>query len=185
MLLGCYTGVQKEILSWKSIFPNVRMIGGYDGSAPLSDKLAGHTYLEDLLSKEKKLIQQADEKKINKFMANNVRHFNMLSAAVYVNPVCEEENPENEKDYYYSSKQRALKFHEFDASKCLTMREELDKMSDDYKKYQYGDVEPPSDSSKGELRDLYDEARSVEHCVEILEADLDVNNLFNLRFYSP
>jgi hypothetical protein len=184
MLLGCYTGVQKEILSWKSIFPNVRMIGGYDGSAPLSDKLAGHTYLEDLLSKEKKLIQQADEKKINKFMANNVRHFNMLSAAVYVNPVCEEENPENEKDYYYSSKQRALKFHEFDASKCLTMREELDKMSDDYKKYQYGDVEPPSDSSKGELRDLYDEARSVEHCVEILEADLDVNNLFNLRFYS-
>lgn len=184
MLLGCYTGVQKEILSWKSIFPNVRMIGGYDGSAPLSDKLAGHTYLEDLLTKEKKLIQQSDEKKINNFMASNVRHFNMLSAAVYVNPACEEENPENEKSFYYSSKQRELKFHEFDASKCLTMKEELDKMSEVYAKYHYGEVEPPLDPSKGELRDLYDRARSIEHCVEILEADLDVNNLFNLRFYS-
>ena len=117
-------------------------------------------------------------------MASNVRHFNMLSAAVYVNPACEEENPENEKSFYYSSKQRELKFHEFDASKCLTMKEELDKMSEVYAKYHYGEVEPPLDPTKGELRDLYDRARSIEHCVEILEADLDVNNLFNLRFYS-
>ncbi len=184
MLLGCYTGVQKEILSWKSIFPNVRMIGGYDGSAPLSDKLAGHTYLEDLLSKEKKLIQQADEKKINDFMTSNVRHFNMLSAAVYVNPVCEEENPEEENSFYYASKERGLKFQKFDASKCLTMKEELDKMSEAYGKYHSGEIEPPQDPSRGELRDLYDKARSVEHCAEMLEVDLNVSNLFNLRFYS-
>ncbi len=184
MLLGCYTGVQQEILNWKSIFPNVRMIGGYDGSAPLSDKLAGHTYLEDLLSKEKKLLQQADEKKINNFVANNIRNFNMLSAAVYVSPVCEEESPEDDKEFYYSSKERSLKFQEFDASKCLSMKNELFSMSDIYLKYDSGELEPPQDPSSGELRNLYDRARAVEHCFENQNVNLNVSNLFNLRFYS-
>jgi hypothetical protein len=64
LLLGCYTGTQKEVIEWKSIFPKAKVIAGHDGSAPLADRPQGHQYIADILTKEKQLSKQAEEKKI-------------------------------------------------------------------------------------------------------------------------
>jgi hypothetical protein len=176
MLLGCYTGVQKEIMEWKAIFPDAKLIGGYDGSAPLSDRPMGHYYLEDLLLKEKEFLKQTDAKKVNDFALKNIRGLNELNAAIYLDPQCDE-------DYYFASKNRGDKFRSLNTRECQEKRAELDKMSQRYHLYYSGEIEPPQNPSSGELRNMYDTARSLEHCIELNNISLNVSNLFNLRFY--
>lgn len=176
MLLGCYTGVQKEIMEWKAIFPDAKLIGGYDGSAPLSDRPLGHYYLEDLLLKEKDFLKQTDAKRVNEYALKNIRGLNELNAAIYLDPQCDE-------DYYFASKNRGDKFRSFNSKQCQEKKAELEKMSERYHLYYSGEIEPPQNSSTGELRNMYDTARSLEHCIELNNTPLNVSNLFNLRFY--
>lgn len=179
MLLGCYTGVQNEIVHWKGIFPKVKMIGGYDGSAPLSDKPMGHYYLEDLLVKEKKLLQQADEKKINDYVKANIRGLSSMNTAVYVEPACSEDQ---ELAMYYGST-TTKKFSKFDLSQCAKSAGILNQITLKFSNFDSGEVEPPKDPSDPSIKTVYDQARSLEHCIQQLEIPLDVNALFNLRFY--
>lgn len=181
MLLGCYTGVQKEIIEWKGIFPKARLIAGYDGSAPLSDRPLGHYYLEDLLLKENELIKQADEKKINSYVDKNIRGLKQLNAAIYLDPYCEEDKTKEDVDFYFGSKVNK-DFKPFNAMECINAQAELNLMAQKYELYYSGEKEPPKNSSSGELRDMYDRARSLEHCLSSNNTNF-VSNLFNLRFY--
>jgi hypothetical protein len=181
MLLGCYTGVQHEISAWRGIFPDARLIGGYDGSAPLSDKPAGHQYFEDLMVKEAQLTRQADQSRINSYVANNIRAVSLLNAAIYVNPVCE--NPEEAVGYYFASGQRAKRFQPVQTTECDRMRPQIRQMSERFRLYNDGVIEPPVDPSTGELRELYSQARAIEHCIFNDDSGMNVSQLFNLRFY--
>lgn len=182
MLLGCYTGVQKEIAHWKGIFPKVRMIGGYDGSAPLSDKPMGHHYLEDLLTKEKALLQQADEKQLNQFVRANIRGLHSMHSAVYLEPVCSEEEDSSLNAMYYGSLTNR-RFGTFDLNQCIGKAGEIKEIEARFRKFDSGEVEPPKNPSDPSIKTLYDQARSLEHCIEQLESPVDVNAIFNLRFY--
>ncbi|HLW56264.1 MAG TPA: hypothetical protein VKY27_02710 [Bacteriovoracaceae bacterium] len=182
MLLGCYTGVQKEIAHWKGIFPKVRMIGGYDGSAPLSDKPMGHHYLEDLLTKEKALLQQADEKQLNQFVRANIRGLHSMHSAVYLEPVCSEEEDSSLNAMYYGSLTNR-RFSTFDLNQCIGKVSKIKEIETRFKKFDSGEVEPPKNPSDPAIKTLYDQARSLEHCIEQLESPVDVNAIFNLRFY--
>lgn len=180
MLLGCYTGVQKEIAHWKGIFPQVRMIGGYDGSAPLSDKPMGHHYLEDLLVKEKKLLEQADQKQLNQYVKANIRGLHSMYTAVYLEPTCEEED--QSAPLYYGS-QTNKTFSPFESNQCLTKAAKINEIQFQFAKFDSGEIEPPKNPSDPAIKNLYDQARSLEHCIEQLESPMSVNSLFNLRFY--
>jgi len=180
MLLGCYTGVQKEIVNWKGIFPKVRMIGGYDGSAPLSDKPMGHHYLEDLLTKEKSLLQQADEKQLNQYVKANIRGLHSMHSAVYLEPSCSEEEESNAM--YYGSLTNK-KFSSFDLNQCMSKAKVINSVKTQYMKFDSGEVEPPKSPSDPAIKTVYDQARSLEHCFEQLDVPVNVNSLFNLRFY--
>jgi hypothetical protein len=177
LLLGCYTGVQKEIIEWKSIFPKARLIAGYDGSAPLSDKPLGHQYITEILLKEKELYSQADQKQLQNFTRTNIQSLFQLNSAMYVN--CD---PEAEKEFYFGAEGTKRRFTEFDAKECIKRNNEIHELTGKYERYLSGEQEPPKETN-GELRQIYNVARTLEHCLEILESPLDVNRVFNLLFY--
>lgn len=181
MLLGCYTGVQKEIAQWKGIFPKVKMIAGYDGSAPLSDKPMGHHYLEDLLTKEKNLLKQADEKKLNEYVKANIRGLHSMHSAVYLETQCNE-NEENPEAFYYGSLS-SKRFSTFNLKQCMSKAAEIKDIEKRFQKFDLGEVEPPKNPSDPVIKTLYDKARSLEHCIEEMESTANVNSIFNLRFY--
>ena len=181
MLLGCYTGVQKEILNWKETFPKVKMIGGYDGSAPLSDRPLGHQYLGDLLVKEKSLLAQANEKMLNQFVKTSIRGLGSMHTAVYVELPCDCKEDEINPFYYGSTSKR--NFSAFKAGQCAKDEPKIKELYEKFTKFFTGEIEPPKNPSDPAIKTLYDEARSLEHCIDVLAIPNFVNSLFNLRFY--
>lgn len=181
MLLGCYTGVQQEMYAWKGIFPEVRMIGGYDGSAPLSDRPLGHNYLEDLLREESGILEQAGAVKLNRFMEQNIRGLSSMNTAVYAEIKCEE-NGGDLQGFYYGS-ETGRRFSPLDSNQCMKNAAEIQELQAKFEKLHSGEVEPPSNPSDESIRSIYERSRRLEHCISVVDADLDVNALFNLRFY--
>jgi hypothetical protein len=177
LLLGCYTGVQKEILEWRGIFPKARLIAGYDGSAPLSDKPLGHQYITEILLKEKDLYSQADQKQLQQYTRANIQSLFQLNSAVFVN--CD---PENSKEFYYSSESQTRRFSEFGAKECFKKIKDIENYYERISLYQSGELEPPKETT-GELRQIYNFVRANEHCLELLESPLEANKVFNLLFY--
>ena len=175
LLLGCYTGVQKEIYAWKNIFPKAKIIAGYDGSAPLADRPQGHQYLSDILLKEKQLLSQSDEKKLVNYTKSNFQALNQLHAAMYLN--CADDN-----EFYYGNDGSRKTFKRMNMKECQEKKHEVEAIAQEFQKYDSGELEPPL-NTQGALRQLYNKARRLEHCVEQLQVDLDVNAVFNLLFY--
>lgn len=178
LLLGCYTGTQHEVMEWKNLFPKAKLIGGYDGSAPLSDRPQGHKYISDLLLKEKQLSSQADNKKLQAFVNANFQGLNNLNAAMYVQ--CSDGS--SIQEYYYGSK-KSRNFAPLELQECINKKPELAKLLKKINKYVTGELEPPKDTQNGELRALYNQARAYEHCSEVTGIFLNVNAVFNLLFY--
>lgn len=178
LLLGCYTGTQNEVMEWKNIFPKTKLIGGYDGSAPLSDRPQGHQYIHDLLTKEKELSSQADGKKLQAYVNSNFKGLSNLNAALYIQ--CSDGS--SIQDYYYGSK-NSRKFSEMHTKECLEKMPELTKLNLEIEKYKSGELEPPKDTRNGQLRAMYNFARAYEHCSEITGVNININALFNLLFY--
>lgn len=180
MLLGCYTGVQSETQKWHAIFPDVRLIAGYDQKGPLSDRPAGHQYIEDVLIKEKTIVVQADQKKLNSFVKANLRSLSDINAGIWVKPKCEI-NPEG-THYYYGARDPDKKFKPFDPKACDREALKLPDLIPKFQKYDSGEQEIPKDTDHGEVRQVYDIARGNEHCEEF-EKQLNASQLFNLLFY--
>ncbi len=178
LLLGCYTGVQNEIYAWKKIFPKARLIAGYDGSAPLADRPQGHEYLSDILLKEKDLLKNADEKKLLSYTKANIKSLNQLHAAMYLD--CDENN-----EFYYGADGGSKKFRPFDMKECEKKKPEMEAIVKAMAKYESGEMDPPSNTATGEIRQLYIQARRLEHCNAIIgpENGVNTNNVFNLLFY--
>ena len=181
MLLGCYTGVQREVIDWQTIFPDVRLIGGYDGSAPLANRPQGHNYLYDLLTKEKLLTTTADQKKLEFLVKNNIKSINELNAALFLKPVCTD--PNEEKPYYYGKIGQSRLLRPFDLQECVNAKKDLLALKDRLDKYDSGELEPPKNTASGELRDIYNQSRSHEHCSEVIGDVLDSNKVFGLLFH--
>lgn len=163
MLLGCYTGVPKEIQSWKTIFPEVRLIGGYDGSAPLAFRPEGHDYLYNLLTKEKEMTSVADEKKIQSLIDKNLKSIKLLNASMFLYPTCK--NNVDDKSFYYSTSGKVKGVQEYKMGECEKHASELADITDRISKYNTGELEPPTNTATGELRSIYSQTRIYEHCL--------------------
>ena len=56
LLAGCYSNTPGSLeATWQEPIPSVEIVGGYDGSAPKVDKLAGHQYIYNFLTGDQKL----------------------------------------------------------------------------------------------------------------------------------
>ena len=162
LLLGCYTGVTAEIREWRDRFPKAKLIAGYDGKGPLGDRLAGHTYIRDILKKEQSIVREAEEKKLYSLLNNGIEHIRMLSAAIYVEPFCASDNPSSY--YFRASKQGKQRFRSFDDTGCLKIIHKASEMRLRVTPYVTGEKDIPTNTSSSEMRELYNFARENSHC---------------------
>lgn len=185
LLLGCYTGVTNEVKNWRAIYPKLKIIGGYDGSAPNSTRPQGHDYISDILLNEKKLVKLNSAQTIDpdvKKMLTGIEH---LNAAVWIDPLCSDEG----KGFYYASKVDR-NFVSLDPSACEKAMAEISALSPDFEKYNSGELEPPKETGAGTpLRNIYDKTRTHEHCLKANQSmmggyyGLNANASFNLLFW--
>ena len=151
-------------MKWKGIFPDAKLIMGYEGPAPLGDKPAGQTYLEDILINEKQITGAANDRIMEAKLTSSVRGLQIVNSAVYIESnQCNQDG--TKKDYYFNNGIKSgTKLKSFEISACDQAREDYDKYYTLYEKYQNGEVDTPKDTSSGPLRDTYTFFRQNEQC---------------------
>jgi hypothetical protein len=177
-LWGCYTSTPAEILSsWKVATPNVSVITGFEGKGPSPKWPQNMAYLEDVLVKEKRLLAEADGKKIVE-LVRSANSFNQMSTATCVGDV-------------YVTPTKVQSMQEI-ATSC--MQPVPDKIKTQIKNYQClrhattaNCSEPPNDTGHSELREFYSYIQSHKHCIDInpdVYRELPMTDeVLNLIFY--
>ncbi len=93
LLMGCWSAPPDQVSLWRTILPNMRVLGGFVGAAPLSIRESAGTFVRDILKGERRLDENASEAGV-RAMLKTVEHMNYVTAGVYVQPnVCSEQNP--------------------------------------------------------------------------------------------
>ncbi|QLY24535.1 hypothetical protein HW988_13870 [Bdellovibrio sp. KM01] len=159
MLWGCYTANIGSLTSyWKKTLPNVELIAGYDGIAPLGDKPANWDYLSDVLIKEKKLTAIKDANELKKAL-QGLDGTNLLNASL-----CVDDN--------FASNKFALNLK--DAKKlCAGTLEAVKPAYECYLKAEDQKcANPPKNTGNSELRTAYNKLQDSRHCAEIHEGQL-------------
>lgn len=184
LLLGCYTGVKFEVKHWKAAFPNLRLLGGYDSSAPLSERPAGLRYIQELLTNEKNLLGQTDHKKLEKKLYNSIKSINELRAGIYIKPTCVMGG--TAEAFYYGSQSSNKGLEGLVVGECEKpeILQEIREMEPRFQMYYTGELEPPVDTANGELRKIYNKARKLEHCLTENNSSINLSPVFNLLFFN-
>jgi hypothetical protein len=182
LLLGCYSNTPVEVPDWRNIFPKARLIGGYDESAPLSDKPLGHQYISELLESERGILQANDDRKLSAYTKQNLKSLQSLNAAVFVAPLCIKET---NTGYYLgvNAAKKPRQFSSFEYSECEAQRESISSAKQKLDSYLFGESEPPKSTASGPTRDLYNTLRSLEHCFEATHSEVDMKKMFGILFY--
>lgn len=174
MLWGCYTANMGALNHWwKKSFPDAEVIAGFDGVAPSGLREGSSNYLEDVLVKEKEMTAIKDEKVLAAFF-KKIKDVRSMNAALCSNNI-------------YVSNSMSFSLGQTDAS-CEGV--DLGPVKEIYSCYKNAETEkcanPPSDYSRGELRQIYNTLQSYRHCFEGKEAaDLpDPENVIRLLFFN-
>lgn len=167
MLLGCNTSNYDQILKWKSRFPNLSIIAGYDGTAPAQDKLGAHSYIEEILTKKDELLEQVDKKKLE-IMLTKLKNIYALEAGIYLSTHTCVEGQYMGKEYFFSPhlKEKEKRFREFDFEECFNVvKEYLNKKLPLYREYYEGELLTESNENRDEVRELYNYFHRYKHCL--------------------
>lgn len=163
ILLGCYTTVISQVNDWKSIFPNVDIIAGFDGAAPLSERPQGHKYLKELLNGEKELIGVKDIKKLNKIIPS-VNQPGFKPAISF----CEEDDNKAQTIYHYSSQTKKLQSLKERLKECIDNYNEIKEAASFVRKLKEGVIDQTNSPVK--ISHYYRMARNYEDCYQLIDS---------------
>lgn len=197
LLMGCWTSPPDQVDQYRSIFPKLRVLGGFVGSAPASTREAAGTYVSGLLRGEKNLPRNNSRASVQA-MINSVQNMNIVTSGVYINPACEE--TETSPAYYYISP--ANNSHEIPEGMRPGINVYQGQSTRDLAcvrafgggdtggsfdwnailQYYQGEREPENNP---ELRGLYSFLRNNSHCFEneVSFAPVTPDQVLFLRFY--
>lgn len=152
---GCYTATPAEALEWQTNFPSLKLLGGYDASAPGSGKIANTEYLRSILAKDQALEQTASlpptKTDIDSFsyQLHALQGFGVTNAAACSRAACV-----------------GINTHRVDLTNLGKSCDQagLDLLSDEGDKY--GET-VYCDTQKSPLRTFYNHARLYQHCAGI------------------
>jgi hypothetical protein len=169
---GCYSATAAESLNWESFLPNLKLVGGFDGSAPGSGKLADTEYLHDILSRDQGLQKTVSEAHANTEIdafskqLHSLQGFNSSNGSACNREVCVGMNSKlvDLKNLGKSCDQKGLDL----------LNDENDATRDDVY----------CDTSASPLREFYNHARLYEHCASENPkyALIDANQIFRHLF---
>lgn len=188
LLLGCYSGVRKEMNNWKSVFPDIRLIAGYDAAAPLGQRPYGHKYISDTLANEAELlIFQDDKKAMTKHLKETVSALSQLNASLYLRPYCEDENTELFFGHTDPLDKNVKRLVDYNENSCDEKVNKKLKEIETILKYDYdtGDLDPRIEENEEQMAKFYQFTRQYEHCINAYDEDInvDINKIFNLLFF--
>lgn len=164
-LLGCYTSVRSEVFAWSEAFPNLALIGGYEERAPLSVRPSGHTYLQDLMVRESQAVATSDANALRRLLTR-INGIDMLYAAVWVQtPQCNAQT--GEFDAYYFRPTPLFggeRFQTLSRAECAAAIEQAPAVRANLLRYYEGEIAIPTDTTRGEVRRLYNFLQGHSHC---------------------
>ncbi|MDP7321226.1 MAG: hypothetical protein QF441_11485 [Bacteriovoracaceae bacterium] len=187
MLLGCNTSNPGKINTWRNIFPNLRILAGYDGTAPEQDKPAGISYIKEVLRHKDHLYRLADEKKLERAV-RNFEHIYYLQAGLYINKInCrDEDTTETEYIFRPTLDDTSQRFTQLNLKECdARIQQFQEELYPRYLAYFDGELAHPTEESAEELRHIYNFLQQFEHCSEgsISRSMPDANTALMLRFW--
>ena len=173
LLLGCNTGNQSQMTKWKSRFPNLDIIAGYDGTAPAQDKPAGLSYIREIITKGDDLIAIGDEKKLEREL-RKLEHIYFLEAGFYIRSyTCPPEGSDvmtaSTKEYLFRPliENTKNRFKAFNLSECVeVVGKYLSEVQPVYTDYYNGNKSVTLPENKEEIRKLYNFYHQNKHCLE-------------------
>lgn len=155
-LWGCYTASPSSVMiNWKSAFPNIHFVSGYDGRAPLADKPAGWSYLKGVIEREPKLHAIADAKKLQQALRE-------IPGAVQVNAAmanCD----------FYANHKEAFDIGAF-VEQCKKYKTEIEAAQGKYECYlkaEAGCENVPVETGSGVLREFYGIMQKADACKQV------------------
>lgn len=156
-LWGCYTTSPGSLmLNWKKHFPNVSLISGYDGRAPLNDKPAGWHYLKGVIEREPELLRIQDHKKLKAALLK-IPGARTMHAAVQV---CDN----------YATTKDSFNLREM-SSRCETYKQQIQNSSETYDCFVRAQddkcSDPPQNTTSGEVRQFYEVLHRAAACSEM------------------
>lgn len=198
ILMGCWSAVPKEVDEWKVNFPSIKVIGGFVGSAPSSDRIASGTFIEDSLKLYPSLQKNRDAKNAEKLI-KSIKNIGMINSGVYVDlskTNCSEV-VENKNQYFYISPAISEDeladnttngekgFHPFVSIYSSKAQVECKRFSDSMNwdligKYFSGEL--VAENNK-DLKDAYSKLRNNEHCGNYHFLRFAPDTVFFLRFF--
>src|SRR5690606_37639285 len=139
---------------------------------PLNTTRAAHSVLNDLLIKEKSLVNKQSQAELKRAIAG-VTDINATLAAVYTDAAC------GDMYYYktqgdheeYASRDNPLftpgtHFVEFDKNfDCKSMQPEIERRGKQLVKYFWGQLPLPEDNPGSAIRDIYAYMRHAAKCI--------------------
>lgn len=166
LLWGCYTATPASIeMQWKTPFPNLVAVAGFDGSAPGKDKLGAATYLEDFLKKEKQLTAMTDARQLNNAFLS-IRNISIMTSAACVNGIYMRpgQAPQSMESLMGECRDLAIK---------IKAQKEAGGSTDIYQCYLLGEAgceDPPANPHSSPLRQYYNDLQATKHCDEALSS---------------
>lgn len=170
---GCWTNGPGEVASWRKELPSLKLISGFIDMAPINTAKASSTILEDILKKERELLNKKDKKDLHDSL-KLIENINQTFAAVYIEACnenlyyyrkdrLEDDDIENTSDPRFTPGAHYVNFdNTFNCQKkpadYLEKREKI-------KRYYLGYDPIPQDTAGGELRGLYKFARNNSQCL--------------------
>lgn len=173
MLLGCNTSNPGQVLNWQTIFPNLDLVSGYDGTGPSQNTLSGLTYIEQMLKRESEFLEFDNERDLENMLKGIPYIFN-LEAGIYVrNRECRDgQLDENAFIFRPLTQTGENRFTELNIGECSAIldrfrREELST----YMEYYNGEKDPSSPEGKSEMRRIYNSFHQNAHCFDLINQD--------------
>jgi hypothetical protein len=150
LLWGCYSATPEEVMAWKSSFPALKIIAGFNGIAPSKVKNESATIMKDIIAKQKQMIEQKTSADVLK-LVKQIENLNLTHAGIYVN-ACSEQ-------YYYSKDSSGVHFKTFEEMKKCDSPELQNKLLQ-YNEY-FSGSKPIIEE---DVRSIYEYARKYDHC---------------------
>lgn len=168
LLWGCYTTNPAEVMSWRTLFPGLNVIAGFDGSGPNNIRPAGANYLKDILLKEKD-ITTADRYEDIKNLINKVKHINYTFHGIWARSTCSaaEFYQVMRKERQSDGKDKYVRHTiDFDNPDCDFYREFSKHSVQMLDQFFAGHKDIPHDTDNGVMRNVYTFLRQSSHALD-------------------
>lgn len=200
ILMGCWSAVPNEIEEWKNHLPQLKLISGFAGSAPSSERSSSGSFIFDSLKLSDRIIHSKSSVE-SKSIIDSFQDFDRINSGIYFD-LRKKDCPATmgNNQYYYVSKansRRAVSdyyddnkkyegvgLHKFKSSESTDVEKQCKHFNNtmnwkELNRFYYGDEDP---SYNLELKELYSKFRNNEHCKKYINFAYTPDQILLLRF---